>query len=136
MSHLEEVSSVIVRGNGQGLAQAVEIVDDATRVYSSRWNRVEKVINAGSETTAAALQSAGRAELYKDKPKEELPVTFLNTPGGPSSPRSLYGIDWDLGDLLRVDYADKQFDVEVGVVYVSVDENGQEEITGKNEVVV
>lgn len=133
-SHLDEVSSVIVRGNGSGLSQIVTVVDDAARVGSSRWNRVEKVISASSETSTTALQDAARAELYKGKPKEEIPVTFLNTPGERGAPRSLYGIDWDLGDLLRVDYADQQFNAEVMVVYVSLSEDGKETITGRNEV--
>lgn len=134
VSHLDEVSSVIVRGNGRGNNQLTEVVSDATRVLSSRWNRVEKVLSATSESSTTALQDAGRAELYKGKPKEELFVTLLNTPGGPNAPRSLYGVDWDLGDLVRVNYAGKQFDAEIGTVYVAVDDTGKETITGRNNI--
>jgi hypothetical protein len=49
-----------------------------------------------------------------------------------NTPRSLYGIDWDMGDLLKVNYAGKQFEIEVINVYVSVNENGEEKITGRN----
>jgi len=51
-----------------------------------------------------------------------------------NTPESLYGIQWDLGDLLPVWYADKWFAVEVEVVYVAMDENGAENITGRTEV--
>ena len=68
------------------------------------------------------------------RPREELYVTFLNTPGGLHQPRSLYGVDWDLGDLVRVTYAGIQMEAEIVIVYVSYDENGEEEITGRNDV--
>lgn len=131
ISHLDETNSVIVRGNGQGLTQIVTSVDDTPRIQSSRWNRVEKVISAASETTTAALQDAGRSELTKGKPAEEALVTLLNSPGGENAPRSLYGVDWDLGDVVPVDYANNQMDMEISIVYVAVDENGKETITGR-----
>lgn len=134
LSFLEEVNSVIVRGNGQGLSQIVTSVEDTKRIAASRWNRVEKVHSASSESSTTALQDAGRSELHKRKPVEELYVTFLNTPGSPSVPRSLYGLDWDLGDLVRVNYAGKQYEAEILIVYVAVDENGEENITGRNGI--
>lgn len=134
ISHLDEVSSVIVRGNGQGVSQIVTSVTDSDRVAASRWNLCEKVISAASEASTAALQDAGRSELFKGKPKEELDVTLLNVPGSEATPRSLYGLDWDLGDLVRVNYAKRQFEVEINIVYVSVDETGKETITGRSAV--
>jgi hypothetical protein len=49
-------------------------------------------------------------------------------------PRSLYGLDWDLGDLLPVFFAEKYFTAEVVVVHVSVNEDGEESIVGMNTV--
>lgn len=134
INHLEEVNSVFVRGQGRGASQATEAVEDTTRAQASRWNRVEKVISATSETTAAALQAAGRGELDKSKPVETMEFTFLNIPGGETTPRSLYGVDWDLGDLVTVNYAGKQFESEILTVYVSLDDSGKETITGRNAV--
>lgn len=134
ISHLDEVNSVIVRGNGSGKSQLVTSVEDSARLLSSRWNRSEKVLSASSETTVAALQDAGRAELRNGKPEEELFVTFLNSPGSQTVPRSLYGVDWDLGDLVKINYAGKQLEAEIKIVYVSVDEQGKEDITGRNEI--
>lgn len=132
--HLDEVNAVIVNGNGTGRSQLIEIVTDSERVNSSRWNRCEKVLSASNQATTGALQNAGYGELDKGKPKIDLPVTFLNVPESKNTPRSLYGIDWDLGDLLPVNYAGKQFDVECTIVYVSVEDSGKETITGRNEV--
>lgn len=132
--HLDEFNTVIVNGNGSGASMLIEVVTDSDRVNSSRWNRCEKVLSASNQATTTALQNAGYSELDKGKPKIDFPVIFLNTPGSRKHPRSMYGLDWDLGDLLRVNYAKKQFDVECTIVYVSVDENGKETITGRNEV--
>lgn len=134
ISYLDEVNSVIVTGNGRGSSQVSETVTDTIRVGASRWNRVEKVISASNEASAAGLQNVGYGELGKGRPKEELNVTFLNTEGGSNTPRSLYGLDWDLGDKVRVNVARKQFHAEVGIVYVAVDEQGKENITARNVI--
>jgi len=134
ISHLDEVNTVYVQGNGRGETQIIEAVSDSYRVALSRWNRSESVASATNETSTTGLQHTGKAELEKGKPVEDLKLEFLNTKGGPSTPRSLYGLDWDLGDRLRVNYAGRQFDVEINLVYVSVDDAGNETITGRNEV--
>lgn len=134
IDHLDEVTAAIIRGNGSGEAQQTEIVLDSVRASASRWNRVEKSISASNEASVTALQDAGRVELGKGIPKEKLNVTILNARGSRDVPRSLYGVDWDLGDLLSVDYAGQNFDVELKVVFVSVNENGEEEITGRSDV--
>lgn len=134
-SHLEEVNTVYVTNGSGASVSAITKVEDASRSGASRWNRCEKLISASSSATSTSdLTNAGYSELYNKRPVEEFPVTFLNTVGSPSTPRSLYGLDWDLGDLLRVGFAGKQFNVEVNIVYVSVDEDGKETITGRNEV--
>jgi len=134
ISHLDEFNAVYVKGNGRGASQAIESVLDVTRINSSRWNRVEAIEPAGGETTTAGLQNVGYAALNVGKPQRELPLEFISTPATRDTPRSLYGIDWDLGDRLPVNYADLQFEVDVNVVYVSLNESGEETITGRNEV--
>lgn len=134
ISHLDEVTSVFVTGNGRGESQLIENVENTLRVNSSRWNRIEKVVSASNESSVAGLQSVGYTELDNGKPKEVLNTTFVNNPGGPTTPRSLYGLDWDLGDQVRVSVAKKQFLAEISIVYVSVDSTGKETITGRNTV--
>lgn len=128
ISHLEEVNSVYMQGGGRGESQITENVTDAARIGSSRWNRVEAVKSSSNQTETTSLQDSGASELEANKPKEDFPVTFLNVPS------SLYGIDWDLGDRVRVNYAQKQFEVEINIVYVSFKESGEETITGRNEI--
>lgn len=134
ISHLEEVNSVISMGNGTGESQVTMQTTMTDRSTLSRWNLCEGIVNASAETSDQALADAGRAALDKGKPRENLNAILLNTPGGPSAPRCLYGVDWDLGDLVRVNYARKQFEIEILVVYVAVDDAGKETITGRSDV--
>lgn len=134
ISHMDEVNSVYVNGGGRGDTQIIQPVEDTSRATASRWNRVEKVLSSSNETTNTGLQDKGSAELEKNRPRETLPLVFLNTPGSRTTPRSLYAIDWDLGDAVRVSYIGKQFTAEINIVYVSVNESGQETITGRNDI--
>lgn len=133
-NHLDEANAIIVKGFGRGDSRQTEVVLDSERIGSSRWNRCEMFLNGSQEPEQSLLEDMGRAALWEGEPDEEIIAVFLNVPGGPDSPRSLYGIDWDLGDLLPVEYVGKRFDVEVMIVYVALNENGEENITGRNEV--
>jgi hypothetical protein len=134
VDHFDEVNAVVVRGQGRGESQVTTVVTDDVRIGASRWNRCEDMASASYEAEVSALEEVGRGELTVGRPREELYVTFLNTPGGEKQPRSLYGVDWDLGDLVRVTYSGIQMEAEIVIVYVSYDENGEEEITGRNDV--
>lgn len=134
INHLEEKNTAYVQGGGAGAGQLIEVVTDPSRAMNSRWNRCESVVSAASQTGTDGLQSAGSAELEKGRPPESMPLVFLSNPGNLNLPRSLYGLDWDLGDLVRVNYAGKQLDMEINLVYVSVNEQGEENITGRNKI--
>lgn len=134
LSHLDEFNTVYVTGNGRGESQSIEGVEDTARVNSSRWNRVEKLVSASNETSTTGLQSVGYTELENGKPREVLNAVFVNNAGGASVPRSLYGLDWDLGDKVRVNVAGKQFFAEIAIVHVGIDANGKETITGRNTI--
>lgn len=135
MDHLEEKNAVIVKGFGRGDSRVSDWALDSDRINQSRWNRCELFRDGSQEPDQDKLADLGRADLWDGEPVEELAAEILNSPGGPQAPRSLYGIDWDLGDLLPIEYGDKRFDVEVSIVYVAMDENGRETVTGRNEVV-
>lgn len=134
LNHIDEVTAAIVKGFGRGDSRVAVWVEDTTRENSSRWNRVESFVDGSQEPDQSKLADVGYPELFNGMPKEDLSTVFLNTEGGPDSPRSLYGLDWDLGDLVRVSYAGKQFDIEIAIVYVAIDEQGIETITGRNQI--
>jgi hypothetical protein len=132
-SHLEEANSVIVKGFGRGDSREWDVVD-AAGVTSSRWNRVEAFKDASSEPDQTNLEDYAYETLFKNEAKEEMTCVFLNTPGSEDTPRSLYSIDWDMGDLLPVEYAGQRWSVEVDIVWVAKDENGKENITGHSAI--
>ena len=131
-SHFDEVNAIFVKGTGTDSARATLEVENLSLIRKSRWNRCENVRSATYESDASKLQGEADIALGEGRPIFNLDAVFLNSPGGVNSPRSLYGIDWDMGDLLKVNYAGKQFEIEVINVYVSVNENGEENITGRN----
>jgi hypothetical protein len=101
--------------------------------YLSRWNEILQY--KGSTSADANVQLADANLMLSDNGKKfALTAQFLNTPGSSSQPRSLYGVDWDLGDLLPVQYAGKNIAAEVEIVWISIDDKGKENIVGSNQV--
>ena len=131
-SHFDEVNAVFVKGQGIDSGRATLEVENLSLINKSRWNRCEGVRTATYETDASGLQGEADVALGEGRPIFNLDAIFLNSPGSKNTPRSLYGIDWDMGDLLPANFAGKQFDIEVVNVYVSVDDKGNENITGRN----
>lgn len=128
--YLEEHTSVFKYNASQAWAsQNVQSADQ----YLSRWNYIEKAETTSRDTAAAALNEA-YATLREGAAQKVLNADFLNSPGSAIQPRSLYGVDWDLGDLLPCVFAGKSINAEVAIVYVSVNDQGQEKITGKTQV--
>lgn len=122
--YLDEVTEIQV-------GDVVSVASDDQ--YLSRWNRILEY--RGTNSTDVDENTTTANQMLQDNGKKEsFNVTILNTPGGERQPRSLYGIDWDLGDLLPVSYAGKNMNAEVQIVYVSLDETGKENIIGMNVI--
>jgi len=115
------------------VARVNTVVVSNSDAYLSRWNSIMNYRN-GDITDAASSSSIGNQMLADDKKEISFGAYFLSTPGSPRQPRSLYGIDWDLGDLLPVQYAGINKNVEVEIVWISVNESGEENIVGSNRV--
>jgi hypothetical protein len=122
--YLDEITTIQI---GAG----VTLSNDSEK-FLSRWNTISSY--QSPSTDAAADLSRANQALHDGSALKSLAATFLNTPGSPSQPRSLYGVDWDLGDLLPVQYAGKAMTADVSIVYIAIDENGKENITGSNIV--
>ena len=114
-------------------AQSGKTAVQSPDINLSRWNRILEYWDGASSTPTE--QNARANAILRDKGKKlSVDATFLNTPGGRNKPRSLYGVDWDLGDLLRVQYGGKNVTAEVEIVYLALDESGRETVTAKNTV--
>lgn len=86
------------------------------------------------EPSTSDPTSEGNKILAENAFKRTFSGVFVDSPGGASQPRSLYGLDWDLGDLLPVKFANRVLTAEVIIVYVNIDDKGKEEVTGRTEV--
>jgi len=131
--HYDEVNAVYIKGKGEGTLRATYELENANLISASRWNRCETVRNSSFTDDNDTMIAEANAALGEGRPIINLDCEFLNTPGSENTPRSLYGIDWGLGDIVPVLYAGEQFDSEIFNVYVAVNQYGQENITGRTE---
>lgn len=128
--YLDEITSVFSYNSASSAADQNAQTDDQ---YLSRWNYIEEAVTTSEEDANAALTNI-YGTLRDKGAKKSFNADFLNSPGSPSQPRSLYGIDWDLGDLLPCKFAGQVFNSEVAIVYVGLNEQGAETISGKTSV--
>lgn len=128
--YLDEITSMFEYNSGQTWASKSAQSNDR---YLSRWNYIEKAETTSEDNDVVALGDVYTG-LNEGKAQIVFSADFLNSPGSLIQPRSLYGVDWDLGDLLPVKYAGKTINAEVAIVYVSLNDQGQENITGKTQV--
>lgn len=128
--YLDQITSVFEYNSSQSWAsQNVQSADQ----YLSRWNYIEKAETNSDDSSASALSDA-QTTLQEGAAVKMLNADFMNSPGSPILPRALYGIDWDLGDLLPVVFAGKSLNCEVAIINVAVNDQGKETITGKTQV--
>lgn len=95
----------------------------------SRWNTIVSA-QQSSDANHTLNEAKANAALQDGKSKRVLNINFVDSPGSDRQPQSLYGVDWDLGDLLPVSYAGRSFDAELETVYISVNAEGKENIVG------
>lgn len=112
---------------------ATGVTVDSPDVGLSRWNTIQQFQGATGAVVAEMTATANKI-LDENGLKASMNASFANTPGNDVQPRSLYGVDWDLGDLLPVSFGGKNLSCEVMIVHVSVDDKGTENIVGNTEV--
>jgi hypothetical protein len=123
-----EKNVVYVGGGGEGEEREVVEREATGRSELSIWARNEKFRDDRQEGETAGLQATGDEELGKFRTEQTFVANFLDAPG------SRYGIEWDFGNLHTAFYAGQTFDVEIKVVYVTLQEDGSENIEGRNEI--
>lgn len=128
-NYLDQATDAWVWNQTNGIG--VEVTSREARL--SRWNKIH-MFQSGTGGSAPEMQTKANQVLADAASQVALSGTFVDSAGGKGRPRSLYGVDWDMGDLLPVSFAGKNLTCEVVVVYVAVDEEGRENIEGKTEV--
>jgi hypothetical protein len=126
----EEINAVYVAGKGEGIERKVWLRRDRVRENQSIWGRREQWHDAGDKRVRQ-LRRIAKRQLGKGIPERKFFATFLSVEAGETNPRSLYGIDWDFGDLVTVNYGDEQFTAEIRAVYISINSRGEESILGR-----
>lgn len=110
----EEVTGVIVLGQGQEADRVLVERTDAAAIAESTWNRIESSRQGNSEDSVAGLQSIGDEILAGMQAKEVFSFSALQIPG------LLYGRDYFLGDLVTARYKDIEQNKKIIGVNISV----------------
>jgi hypothetical protein len=125
-SRLDEVNVCDVGGPSQG----------AARVYTSRtsgtendspWARRAVFRDARNAHTAGERQDIGDQTLNAQRSKRALTFNARQTKA------TRYGRDWDLGDLVTVEFLGRSYDKKIVGVTIGVSENGDETISVEAE---
>jgi hypothetical protein len=122
----DEKTFVYVAGQGTEENRLVRERDDATRVASSVFGRIEGVNSRTDlkKTQTAAMDDSGDNWLRENRPRREFTATITDTP------QFRYQRDWDFGDLLTGEYESERYTVEVRATRGQVRGTGEESIVG------
>ncbi len=126
--HFDEINFVYSGGQGEEEGRNVREVEDTTRQGISIWNRREGFRDARDRETDAGVDDAGEALLNKRRPALRFNGILMDTKG------TQYGLNWQFGDRVTIQYAGFTYDALVNKVEVIVDGNGLENIRGRLEI--
>jgi hypothetical protein len=112
----------VVGGSGTGAARNFEV--QTSSEYDADDNHMEIFVDARNVTTAAGLTARGDQELEKHAIQPGLTFDVLQTK------QSLYGVHYDLGDLVKVidPKTGTSYQMKIESVAVSIGKGGEEKI--------
>lgn len=124
-----EVNYIYAGGQGEESNRVIVEVENASREQVSPWNRREKFADARNESTTAGVTAKGNAELEAGAP--------VIRAGGilQDAPNSVFGVDWNLGDKVIVEYRGYIYDAIIKQVQVDYSAEAGEVIAGSFEIV-
>lgn len=114
----KETNTIYVLGQGTGVGRNVRVVQDATLVDDSPWNRMETMRQASNEATDAGLDRIGEEWLETSIPRQKLSFQVLQRDG------AIYGLDYFAGDIVTGIYR-QTVDKRLSNVRVNVTETGE-----------
>lgn len=126
----EEINYVYVGGQGEGSDRNTLERQDAARIGVSPWNRREVFVDARNETSTAGLTAKGDAALQASRPRLRFSGALLDTE------QTRYGIDWQFGDKVTVEYRGFQFGGMIRAVRLELNDDGDETVDCKVETEV
>lgn len=116
----DEVTSVLVLGEGEGLARATAHRTSAA-INDSPWNRIELDRDARNVSTVSSYNSVGDELLSEHAARDQFSFQTIQTPS------SVYGRDYFLGDIATGAFRTLRADVKIERVSINV-RDGREEI--------
>ena len=116
-----EQNYVYALGQGPGEFRIVSQLQ-GEGIHDSPYNRIEftadvRMAERGDSTT---LTTGARAALFEKQAKKE----FTFKPTG-AEPGNIYGLDWNVGDVLTCSWDDETIDLRVREVEISLDSGGE-----------
>jgi len=124
----DEANYIYAGGQGQGDAREIQTAQDNDSINQSIWNRREAFRDARNEDTGAGTLAEAEAMLTSSRAKRRFYSTLSN------GENSRYGLDWNWGDRVTVEYLGERLDAIIRVVNVNVDSDGLETVEGRVEV--
>lgn len=112
-SRTEEVNDILVLGQGQEDARAVRQRTTAATA-DSIWNRREGIADDRQDSLTASLDAYGDAKLEELQAREELTFDLIQTAS------SVYGLHYNLGDIVTAKYRNIQVNKKVIGVTIHV----------------
>jgi hypothetical protein len=114
-SRNDEVSKLIMLGQGQLTARQIEIISSG-REEDSPWNLIEGRRQSSNQDTVAGLRDLGQAYIEKLGPQESFTFDYAQTEA------TVYGRDFRLGDLVtaRVDFGSLEIERHKKITEVEV----------------
>lgn len=128
-SFLDELNAIYVLGQGPGSLQKIRTRADNTRLDYSPWNR-RAVARKVSSSNNTELDTAGDGVIAGQRPIMRISFAVQQTRA------TRYIRDWDMGDLVTVEFRGQDVDVKVVGVTVGVTSDGKETITPEMETEV
>ena len=104
-----EVTYAYVGGSGREGDRVVREME-ADALGDSPFNRNEAFYPYTNTADTDILDDHARAKLWENKARVNLTAELVDQPG------TRYGVDWEIGDVVSVNYRERVFDVEVYAV--------------------
>lgn len=117
----DEVTYVYAGGAGFNQFQFVATASHAGRINQSPLNRREMFLSSGG--IAQAVIDDAQAGLRENRPRRVFQGKLVNVPG-----TTEYGIHWNFGDLVTVEFEGETIDCSIDAVQIEV-ADGEENIT-------
>lgn len=128
VDRLDEVTSAVVAGQGDGKDRQVLTVRNADDAAHSPWNTIESFAHAskiGDFTAAGGIEEAvtvGQLHLHEKGVRTEITAILRQAVG------TQYGVDIELGDMVTNSFNGQTEDVQVQKVAVQIFNNGTEKV--------